>query len=108
MNVPNKFKLFATEIKVVFDNKRCNDLEIYGYCEYGRSLITLSTTQGTEKLSHDKIKDTFYHEKVHMILDHMNKSDLSKNEEFVDVFAKLLRQSDETAEFGLDKMSVDD
>jgi hypothetical protein len=33
------------------------------------------------------------------ILDAMNEKDLNNNEKFVDLFAKLLRQSDETAEF---------
>ena len=43
--------------------------------------------------------DTFYHEKVHIILDTMGERELSQNEKFVDTFAKLLRQSDETANY---------
>ena len=43
--------------------------------------------------------NTFYHEKVHAILRAMNEEELNENEKFVDVFAKLLRQSDETSTF---------
>ncbi len=95
-NKPFKFKLFATTIDVVWDNKRMNDKRIYGESDYSSSKITLSTSNGTDELSDDKIKDTFYHEKVHMILDTMHEYDLSKKESFVDQFAKLWRQSDET------------
>lgn len=95
-NKPFKFKLFATTIDVVWENKRMNDKGQYGECNYSQSKITLSTSNGVDDLSDDKIKDTFYHEKVHMILDSMHEYDLSRNEKFVDQFAKLWRQSDET------------
>lgn len=99
MKIPKRFKLFGTTYTVVFDNKRMNDLKCYGYAEYSESKITLSDTDGVDKLSEDKILDAFYHEKVHSILDMMHERELSDNEKFVDIFAKLLRQADETAEF---------
>lgn len=99
MRVPKTFKLFGTTIKVVFGNRRMNDKRIYGESYYSQSKITLSYTNGLDKLSEDTIMNTFYHEKVHMILDTMNESELSSNEKFVDLFAKLLRQSDETSEY---------
>ena len=99
MKIPKIFKLFSTEIKIVLDNKFCNDLQMYGLADYSQSKIFISDTHGVNKLSQGKIMDTFYHEKVHMILDTMNEHELSKNEKFVDVFAKLLRQSDETSEY---------
>lgn len=99
MKIPKKFTLFGTTVNVVFENERMNDKKQYGESDYSQSKITLSTTVGVDKLSEGKIMDTFYHEKVHMILDTMNEKDLSCNEKFVDVFAKLLRQSDITAEY---------
>jgi len=99
MKIPKEFKLFQTTIKVVWNNKRMNDVDAYGYFDYSKSEITLGTTDGVDKLSSDRISDCFYHEKVHSILESMRERDLSKNEQFVDVFAKLLRQSDETAIF---------
>lgn len=98
MNIPKKFKLFGTTINVVFDNKRMNDMSSYGVSSYSESKITLCTADAGYKLSKDKILDTFYHEKVHIILNSMQEYELSKNEKFVDIFAKLWRQSDITAE----------
>jgi hypothetical protein len=95
-NKPFYFKLFATTWNVVWDNKRMNDKLRYGEADYSQSKITLSTSNGTEELSDDRIKDCFYHEKVHAILDTMQEYEKSKDEKFVDQFAKLLRQSDET------------
>ena len=99
MKIPKKFKLFGTTINVEWDNKRLNDRNVIGECFYVTSKITLCDCVGLDKLSEDKIEDVFYHEKVHMILDTMSKHDLSKDEEFVDIFAKLLRQSDVTSEY---------
>ena len=99
MKIPKQFKLFGTTYKVVWDNKRLNDISAYGLSDYSKSEITLSTLHGVDELSEDKILDTFYHERTHAILDMMHEVDLSNNENFVDVFSKLLRQSDETAEY---------
>lgn len=97
IRIPVKFTLFATDISIVWDNKYCNDKKRYGESDYSTSKITLSETIGMDPLSKGKILDTFYHEKVHMILDTMCEQELSQNEKFVDQFAKLLRQSDETS-----------
>lgn len=97
--IPKHFMLFATKVSVVWNNKYCNDKQIYGEADYGSSKITLSNTCGLSELSEGKMIDTFYHEKVHMILDTMHERELSSNEKFVDQFAKLLRQSEETAKF---------
>ena len=97
--IPKSFKLFASTINVIFDNKRLNDKEVYGLSDYSKCEITLSKTDGVVKLSEDRKLDTFYHERTHMILDSMQEYELSKNERFVDVFSKLLRQSDATSQF---------
>lgn len=95
--IPKSFMLFGATIKIIFDSKTCDDRSQYGHASYGESEIVLTKTDHTIKLSEDKILDTFYHEKIHMILDTMNERELSRNEKFVDIFAKLLRQSDESA-----------
>lgn len=97
MKIPKSFKLFATTITVIFDNRMMNEKQRYGEARYSQSQIVLAETDNHERLSEDKMLDTFYHEKIHSILDAMNERDLSSNEKFVDVFAKLLRQSDETS-----------
>lgn len=99
MKIPKKFKLFAKTYNIIFDNVRCNDKGVYGLHDYSKAEITLTDIDGINKLSEDTIMDTFYHEKIHAILDSMNKTELSNDEEFVDVFAKLIRQSIETEEY---------
>jgi len=99
MKVPKKYKLFNTTVNIIWDNKRLNDKGVYGLHDYGKSEIVLSTIEGVEKLSEDRIIDTFYHERTHSILDAMNEQELSNNERFVDVFSKLLRQSIETSKY---------
>lgn len=99
--IPNRFKLFADTINVVWDDKYLNDKRQYGESDYSECKITLATEENRTKLSQDRIIDTFYHERTHAILDAMHERDLSGNEQFVDVFSKLLRQADETAEFDL-------
>lgn len=101
--IPKSFKLFATTWKVHWNDKKLNDRRAYGVCESFASRITLSTEQEGDKLSVDKMIDTFYHEKVHAILDTMYEYELSDNEKFVDTFAKLLRQSEETAKYSKNK-----
>lgn len=98
MKIPKTYKLFGTTINVVWDNERMNDLGRYGASDYGSCKVILSDTEGVHPLSEDRIVDTFYHERTHSILDAMNETELSKNEKFVDVFSKLLRQADESAE----------
>jgi hypothetical protein len=95
-NKPFSFKLFATTWSIVWENKRMNDKTQFGESDYSQNKITLSTSDGIKELTDDRIKDTFYHEKVHAILDTMHEYEKSKDEKFVDQFAKLLRQSDET------------
>jgi len=99
MKIPKRFKLFNTTVNIVWDDKYCNDKRLYGEYSYGESKITISTMQGYDKLAEDNIIDTYYHEKVHALLEMMHERELSDNEKFVDVFAKLLRQSDETSEY---------
>lgn len=99
MKIPKKFKLFGTTYNVLWDNKKMNNTTRYGESDYSTTEITLSDTHGVNPLSEDRIMDTFYHERTHAILDSMHKRDLSADEEFVDVFSKLLRQSIETAEY---------
>lgn len=106
LRIPKEFKLFGTTVKVVFDNNRMNQGNKYGEADYSTQQITLSTTIGVKPLSEDRIMDCYYHEKVHMILEAMKETDLSENEKFVDIFAKLWRQADESSVYG--SLTIDD
>ena len=96
--IPKNFKLFATTINVVYNNSLSYSSRL-GDCSYIDGLINLCNKYKGEKLTDNAVLDTFYHEKVHVILDSMGEHKLSENEKFVEVFSKLLRQSDETVKF---------
>ena len=99
MKIPKSFKLFATTINVVVDNQRTDDMKVFGCHQPHNNTIILADKFGIHDISEDQMLDTFYHEKVHAILRAMNEEELNENEKFIDVFAKLLRQSDETQTF---------
>lgn len=97
--IPKTFKLFGTTINIVWDNRRMNEREAYGLHNYSTSTITLCHTDGIEQLSHGRMMDTYYHERTHAILEAMGENELSQNEKFVDLLAKLTRQADESAKY---------
>ena len=97
--IPIKFKVFASTIDVVFDNERLSNEGILGDCSFTDNNISICSEYNGEKVTECNTLDTFYHEKVHIILDAMGEHKLSKKEKFVEVFARLLRQSDESSEY---------
>ena len=99
MKIPKSFQLFGTTIDVVFNDKKMEKECSLGLSEHFKSKITLTKTTNKKKLSDGVVLDSFYHEKVHTILDAMYEHKLSSNEKFVEVFSRLLRQSDETSKF---------
>ena len=97
--IPKSFKLFATTVNVEFDNNMMGEREVYGdNCQSTSKIRLCDSAQGID-LSEDVIVDTFYHEKAHSILRAMGEYELNTNEKFVDIFARLWRQADETAEY---------
>jgi len=99
LEIPKSFQLFGTTVNVVFNNNSLNQQSAVGTSEWVQSRITLTDVHKGEKVSEEVIDDTYYHEKVHIILDAMGKHNLSRDEEFVNVFSRLLRQSDVTAKY---------
>lgn len=97
--IPKSFKLFGNTINVIYDNIDLNKRKLYGESIYSRFLIVLSTEDNHIELNDDVIMDTFYHEKIHMILDSMGRHELSSDESFVDIFSKLLKQADYTENY---------
>lgn len=99
MKIPANFKVFASTVTINYDDTRLSNEGILGDCSFMDSQITLCNNYKGEEVKKDTIIDTFYHEKIHILLDAMGEHELSRNEKFVEVFARLLRQSDESAEF---------
>lgn len=99
MKIPKTFKLFATIYQVVFDTERLSKEEILGECDWQFGKIYLAESSNDKPLDESTLADNFYHEKVHAILRSMGEHTLSRNEKFVEIFSRLLRQSDETVEY---------
>ena len=99
MKIPKKFKVFASTIDVVYDSNRLSNEQLLGDCSYQDGKISVCDEYKGELVPDSCVVDTFYHEKIHIILDAMGEHELSRNEKFVEVFARLLRQSDESVEF---------
>lgn len=97
MRIPKKFKVFASEILIGVDNVKMSNNGVLGECSFIESQITLCNNYKGDVINESVVIDTFYHEKIHIILDAMGEHKLSQNEKFVEIFARLLRQSDETA-----------
>ena len=99
MKIPKSFQLFANTIEVEINDKRMNEMNCYGLTEPSKSLISLAITNDGHDLSEDIKIDTYYHERTHAILWEMGEVDLYENEKFVDIFSKLLRQSENTTKY---------
>ena len=96
--IPKSFKVFASHVNVTTnDNIRLSNNQVLGDCSFSDLQINICTEYKGESVASSTATDTFYHEKVHIILDAMGEHELSQNEKFVEVFARLLRQTDETA-----------
>ena len=98
--LPKSYKLGADTINVfVSYNKELIAKELLGKYSRDLCIIELNNTDNSGILyPEDTIMNTFYHEKVHSILSLMG-HELNNNEEFIDLFARLLRQTDITSEY---------
>tara|TARA_R110000782_G_scaffold243011_1_gene329553 strand:- start:550 stop:855 length:306 start_codon:yes stop_codon:yes gene_type:complete len=97
--IPRSFKVFDSTINIEYADVKLSYESLLGDCSYTDSKIRLCLSYKGEALNHNSILDTFYHEKIHIILDAMGEHELSKNEKFVEVFSRLLRQTDNTSEY---------
>lgn len=99
--IPIQFELINNLIKVEMEDKAVlrslQDRNMYGEANYTKNQITINNTIDNEPIDRIKQVETFYHEKVHFILDAMGEHDMRVNEKFVDLFARLLLQSDMSA-----------
>jgi len=68
----------------------------YGLCEYNKATITIYDTTKKVKITEQQKSVTFYHELIHSILGTLNYKELNNDEEFVERFAVMLAQFEET------------
>ena len=101
--IPESFELFGRTYKVIFDDEKCRRAEAYGLADYTKGVIYLQkiNAYGDENvnLDPDLIYQTFIHEKIHLMLECLNKDDLSNDEELIDSLAGLFHQAEKTAKF---------
>lgn len=87
MRVPERFGLFGQTWRVERDKFLSDREGLLGKCDTDECLIVLQ-----EGLSESVSEQVYLHELVHAVLDSMH-DDLSKNEQFVDIFSALLHQA---------------
>jgi hypothetical protein len=97
MKIPKSFNLFSQDISVSIKEKI--DGDVLGECYLVDGYIHIAETYKGSSVNEKSMIGTFYHEKVHLILDAMGYHKLSGNEFFVETFAQLLLQSDLTAKY---------
>ena len=90
MSIPTSFELFGYTYKVELDQEIWDVDENFGEMMWLQKLIKLVPWSKTIK--REQVEQTFYHELVHAILSDMGKVELSRDDEFVDLFAQLLYQ----------------
>ncbi len=88
--IPCGFEVYSTHITVKYDSAYCEKLNAWGTYNHRQALIRLNNAQDTDK---DRLHETFYHELTHCILENIERRDLSRNERFVAVFSRALRQA---------------
>lgn len=84
-NMKVKFGCSDYKIKLHDDKIIENNEELLGYCDNLNKIIGISAE--TPKPS---LKQVFFHEIVHAILDEIGQFDLNDNEVFVEAFSKQL------------------
>lgn len=103
LEIPVAFQIMGHKFEVNINNDHCvpeNNLGVH-YGDYNKIYLAgKSVKDGKyQQLPDSIIAQTFLHELTHAILSKMNKNELNKDEEFVDVFSGLLHQALTTMEY---------
>lgn len=97
MKIPKNYKLFDSTITVEYAKDLAQSARADGQWYASRNLIKLQ--EANNEYDSDSVEVTFWHEWVHSILDNIGEYEKSKDEKFVDLFARLAKQSINTMEF---------
>lgn len=87
MLIPKKFKLFGLTFKVTQPYKITSKDEHWGECSIAKKSIKVKRS-----LNREQKEITYLHEITHAILDTLEYTDLSHDEQFVERFSKALHQ----------------
>lgn len=93
--IPNSFNVGGIRMNVNIVDKLPDG--ILGNCCLAKSTVNIARTymdsDGIYEQSEESMRNTFYHELTHSILDTMAEFDLSKNEKFVSIFSSFLNEA---------------
>lgn len=97
MTIPKRFDLMGTTIEVEYNADMMFDGDAMGQANYRRNKIFIAPNTSTFKMTREQVEHVFLHELTHWIFRQLNRTELQKDEELVDMFAGLLHQTIKTA-----------
>lgn len=98
MTIPKRFDLMGTTIEVEYNFDMMLDNDEVGQANYRRNKIFIAPNTSTFKMTREQVEHVFLHELTHWIFNRLNRSELQKDEELVDMVAELLHQTLKTAQ----------
>jgi len=99
IELPKLFKLFGSTYNICIDNT-VNDIKgTLGLFSVDDKEISLATCVGLNELPSDTILDTYYHELSHALVKNTGEEEYYKDEKFIDLLGKLLRQYVESVKY---------
>jgi len=102
VQIPETFELIGRKISVVFQDDLIMEDDKVGLANYRIDKVVLQPTNAGVKRPIDRIKETYFHEVTHFILEAME-SKLFDDETFVSLFSSLLYQVLKTSEYKEEK-----
>lgn len=90
MEIPSKFRLFGTTIKVIYADKILEETGALG--DFNLSSATIRLRRPSKDVPKDMVEHTFCHELVHAMFQMMGREELGKDEELADTLGGLLHQ----------------
>ena len=92
MKIPKKIQIAGREIEIKFDNKKCDDKEIFGESRYRENLIIMQDKTDGITRPKSSIDITLIHEILHWIYIILNYEDLKDDEKMITQVSELLYQ----------------
>lgn len=92
MMIPSSFKIYDREITVEIVEDLADAAGLLGLADFDENKIKLQSVKSGVCDEQSQI-ETFYHELVHLLLFAIEEQKLTKDERFVSLFARVLKQS---------------
>ena len=99
MKIPKSLQLGGRTIKVEYNDKVRHSDSAVGLAIFRLHKIELQPTTKEHPIIKSELEQTYCHELVHWILYSMGKHELTRDEEFVDLFGTFLHQALSTSKY---------